>query len=39
VSGDPNEFLRMIGRTPVDDGSGQSRPAQAATAGSGAGKR
>jgi twitching motility protein PilT len=24
VSGDPNEFLRMIGRMPVDDGNGNS---------------
>ena len=23
VSGDPNEFLRMIGRMPLDDGSGE----------------
>jgi len=24
LSGDPNEFLRMIGKSPNDDGSGQS---------------
>lgn len=27
VSGDPNEFLRMIGRTPLDDGSDARRAA------------
>jgi twitching motility protein PilT len=26
VSGDPNEFLRMIGRAPADDGSGPAKP-------------
>jgi hypothetical protein len=25
VSGDPHEFLRMIGRMPLDDGSGGSK--------------
>jgi twitching motility protein PilT len=34
VTSDPNEFLRMIGRTPVDDGSGAPK---AAPHGNGAG--
>ena len=36
VSGDPNEFLRMIGRKPTDDGFAPKAPAGAAPA---AGKR
>jgi len=30
VTSDPNEFLRMIGRAPAEDGSGQAKPQQAA---------
>jgi twitching motility protein PilT len=44
VSGDPNEFLRMIGRMPVDDGSGGDKERPPLTGGlnrekAGAGKR
>jgi twitching motility protein PilT len=44
VSGDPNEFLRMIGRMPVDDGSGDKSERPPLTGGlnrekAGAGKR
>ena len=30
VTSDPNEFLRMIGRAPAEDGSGPAKPQQAA---------
>jgi twitching motility protein PilT len=33
VSGDPNEFLRMIGKAPGDDVGGQAKPAAGAAAG------
>ena len=33
VSGDPNEFLRMIGKSVTDDGAGQKPGAQAGAAG------
>ena len=33
TSGDPNEFLRMIGRSPLDDDAGDGRAARAAAAG------
>ena len=44
VSGDPNEFLRMIGRMPLDDGSGEKGERPPLTGGlnkdkAGAGKR
>ena len=33
VTGDPNEFLRMIGKEPVDDGSGGSKEERPLTGG------
>ena len=39
VSGDPNEFLRMIGKTAIDEAPSATAPARSGTGGPGAGRR